>query len=378
MTQEARCVIIGGGAMGVGLLYYLAHEGWTDTILLEKGELTSGSTWHAAGLIPNFIGDLNMAKVHEEAVALYPRLEEETGLSAGWHGCGAIRLARTDDEVDWHRYVHAMLTQVGIESYLIGPTEIRERHPLLEDLSDIQLGFYTPNDGWTDPSGCTNAMARGARNLGCEIRRHTLVTDMSQLPDGRWEIIATPGGMSGKGAGDSYRIVCEHVVNAAGHYAPQLGAMVGLEVPIVSVIHQYLVTEPLQAMIDLGYEPPGDPRPPVLVLLPPGDRRPAGRPLRDVRLQGVRGGGHRLGPRLPPHRRERRRARGMPGVHRHAHPRLRRGRHQADRVRPDHPHPRFRVPDGTRAGAAQLLALQRRLHRHHPGARARGSTWPSG
>ena len=262
MTQEARCVIIGGGAMGVGLLYYLAQEGWTDTILLEKGELTSGSTWHAAGLIPNFIGDLNMAKVHEEAVALYPRLEAETGLSAGWHGCGAIRLARTDDEVDWHRYVHAMLTQVGIESHLIGVSEIRERHPLLEDLSDVKLGFYTPNDGWTDPSGCTNAMARGARMRGCEIRRHTMVTDMNRLPDGRWEIIATPGGMQGKGADDSYRIVCEHVVNAAGHYAPQLGAMVDLEVPIVSVIHQYLVTEPMQAMIDLGFEPPvtRDPR----------------------------------------------------------------------------------------------------------------------
>ena len=155
-----------------------------------------------------------------------------------------------------------MLTQIGIESYLISPEEIRERHPLLEDLSDIQLGFYTPNDGWTDPSGCTNAMARGARNLGCEIRRHTMVTDMNHLPDGRWEIIATPGGMHGKGADDSYRIVCEHVVNAAGHYAPQLGAMVGLDVPIVSVIHQYLVTEPLQAMIDLGFEPPvtRDPR----------------------------------------------------------------------------------------------------------------------
>ena len=265
MTQEARCVIIGGGAMGVGLLYYLAQEGWTDTILLEKGELTSGSTWHAAGLIPNFIGDLNIAKVHEEAVALYPRLEAETGLSAGWHGCGAIRLARTDDEVDWHRYVHAMLTQIGIESHLIGPTEIRERHPLLEDLSDVQIGFYTPNDGWTDPSGCTNAMARGARNLGCEIRRHTLVTGMNRLPDGRWEIIATPGGMktaANGGTADSYRIVCEHVVNAAGHYAPQLGAMVGLDVPVVSVIHQYLVTEPLQAMIDLGFEPPvtRDPR----------------------------------------------------------------------------------------------------------------------
>ncbi len=96
MRDEARCVIIGGGAMGVGLLYHLAHEGWTDTVLVEKGELTSGSTWHAAGLVPNFIGDLNMAKVHNDAVRLYPKLEEETGLSAGWHGCGAVRLALND------------------------------------------------------------------------------------------------------------------------------------------------------------------------------------------------------------------------------------------------------------------------------------------
>ena len=184
MPEQARCVIVGGGAMGAGLLYALAHEGWTDTILVEKGELTSGSTWHAAGLIPNFIGDLNMAKVHQEAISLYPRIEAETGLSAGWHGCGAIRLARTADEADWHHYVHAMLTQIGVESYLIGPDEIAERHPLLTDLDDVRLGFYTPKDGWTDPSSCTNAMAKGARDLGCRIMRHTLVTGMTQRP--RW------------------------------------------------------------------------------------------------------------------------------------------------------------------------------------------------
>ncbi len=251
MRTDARCVIIGGGAMGVGLLYYLAHEGWTDTILVEKGELTSGSTWHAAGLVPNFIGDLNMAKVHEEAIKLYPEIEEETGLSAGWHGCGAIRLARTPDEVDWHRYVHAMLNQVGIESHIISPAEIQELNPLLEDLDDVATGFYTPNDGWTDPTGCTNAMAKGARQLGCEIQRHNRVLDMAQLADGRWEITTEKG-----------TITCEHVVNAAGHYAPQLGAMVGLDVPIVSVIHQYVITEPLPSMMALDFEPPvtRDPR----------------------------------------------------------------------------------------------------------------------
>ncbi len=252
MRDEARCVIIGGGAMGVGLLYFLAHEGWgSDTVLLDKGELTSGSTWHAAGLVPNFIGDLNMAKVHQEAIALYPVIEEETGLSAGWHGCGALRLAISDEEVLWHRQVHAQLNQLGYESHLVGPQQIKELNPLFENIDDVQSAFYTPNDGWADPTGSTNAMAKGARQLGAEIVRHNRVTDMNQLADGRWEVITEQG-----------RIVTEHVVNAAGHYAPQLGAMVGLDVPIVSVIHQYIITEPLPAMMALGFEPPvtRDPR----------------------------------------------------------------------------------------------------------------------
>ena len=124
MNDEVQVAIIGGGAMGVGLLYHLAHEGWTDIALLEKGELTSGSTWHAAGLVPHFIGSLNMAKVHAEAPLLYDRLEEETGLFAGWHPTGAIRLALTDNEVDWFRYVQGMLDLVGVESHLISPEEI--------------------------------------------------------------------------------------------------------------------------------------------------------------------------------------------------------------------------------------------------------------
>ncbi|WP_420446324.1 FAD-dependent oxidoreductase [Candidatus Poriferisodalis sp.] len=269
MPEQAQCVIVGGGAMGAGLLYALAHEGWTDTILVEKGELTSGSTWHAAGLIPNFIGDLNMAKVHQEAISLYPRIEAETGLSAGWHGCGAIRLARTADEADWHHYVHAMLTQIGVESHLIGPSEIAELHPLLTDLDDVQLGFHTPHDGWTDPSSCTNAMAKGARDLGCRIMRHTLVTGMTQRPDGTWDVAVVRGGADparrrngANGEDDREIIHCEHVVNAAGHYAPQLGAMIGLDVPIVSVIHQYLVTETVPEVAALGFELPvvRDPR----------------------------------------------------------------------------------------------------------------------
>ena len=250
MKEEAQVVIVGGGAMGVGLLYHLAHEGLTDTVLIDKGELTSGSTWHAAGLIPNFIGSLNMAKVHDYGVKLYARLEEETGISTGWHGCGAIRLARNDNEVDWFRYVKGVLELVGVECHLISPSEIIDLHPLL-NVDDVKLGFYTPHDGWTDPSSATNSMAAGARQLGATIVRHNRVTDMNQLPDGRWEVITEKG-----------RIVAEHVVNAAGHYGPQVGAMVGLDVPIVSVTHQYLVTETIPEVAALKTELPvvRDPR----------------------------------------------------------------------------------------------------------------------
>ena len=250
MQDEARCVIVGGGAMGVGLLYHLAHEGWTDTILIDKDELTSGSTWHAAGLIPHFIGSLNMAKVHAYGVELYKTLEEETGLHTGWHGCGAVRLAVTEDETDWFRYVHGVLSLVGVESHLVGPAEVKDLHPLVE-VDDVLMGFHTPHDGWTDPSAATNSMAAGARQLGAQIERHNRVLDMNQLPDGRWEVITEKG-----------RIVAEHVVNAAGHYGPQLGAMVGLDVPIVSVTHQYLVTEAIPEVAALSSEFPvlRDPR----------------------------------------------------------------------------------------------------------------------
>ena len=114
MQDEARCVIVGGGAMGVGLLYHLAHEGWTDTVLIDKDELTSGATWHAAGLIPHFIGSLNMAKVHAYGVKLYGRhSRRRLVFITGWHGCGAVRLAVTEDETDWFRYVHGVLSLVG-------------------------------------------------------------------------------------------------------------------------------------------------------------------------------------------------------------------------------------------------------------------------
>jgi len=244
MKQHARVVIIGGGALGAGLLYALTKEGWDDIVLIEKGELTSGSTWHAAGLIPHFIGGLSMAKVHQEAPALYRTLEAETGQATGWHGCGAIRLALTDEEVDWFHYVKGILDAVGSECHLISPAEILKLHPLLV-VDDVKVGFYTPNDGHTDPASATNAMAAGARQGGATIYRHTRVTGTRLLENGEWEVTTDKG-----------TIVCEHLVNAAGSFAKQIGEWVGLDLPIVNMEHHYLVTDNLAEVEALDHEPP--------------------------------------------------------------------------------------------------------------------------
>ncbi len=250
MKTQARVVVIGGGALGVGLLYHLTKLGWSDVVLVEKGELTSGSTWHAAGLIPHFIGSLSMAQIHAHGVELYNTLEAETGQATGWHGCGAIRLATNQDEVDWFHQVKGVLDYCGVECHLIGVEEIRRLHPLLET-DGVLLGFHTPNDGHTDPASSTNAMAIGARNGGAEIYRRNRVLDIERRPSGEWEVVTEQGS-----------IVCEHVVNAAGSFAAQVGAMVGLELPIINMVHQYLVTDNIPEVEALDKEPPviRDPR----------------------------------------------------------------------------------------------------------------------
>ncbi len=250
MKTHARVVVIGGGAMGVGLLYHLVKEGWTDSVLVEKGELTSGSTWHAAGLIPHFIGSLNMAKIHAYGADLYKKLEDETGQATGWHGCGAIRLATNRDEVDWFHQVRGVLDLIGVECHLIGANEIKRLHPLL-DVDGVKLGAYTPGDGHTDPASSTQSMAIGARRGGAEIYRHNRVTDINRRANGEWEVVTENG-----------TIVCEHVVNAAGSYCERVGAMVGLKVPSVNMVHQYIVTEPMADVAALEKELPvvRDPR----------------------------------------------------------------------------------------------------------------------
>ena len=233
MQSQAKVVIVGGGMMGVGLLYHLAEEGWSDIVLIEKGELTSGSTWHAAGQCPSFVGSYNMAKIHHYSNTLYPRLEELTGQPAGWHGCGGIRLATTPEEVDWFRHVAGFAANVGFHMEVIDPVKIKEINPWL-DTTGILAGAWTNLDGHVDPSSACNAMAAGARSMGATIIRRNRVLDITQLPGGGFEVKTEQGD-----------ITCEHVVNAGGCYAREIGAMLGVDTPITNMEHQYLVTEPL-------------------------------------------------------------------------------------------------------------------------------------
>ena len=188
MQTHARTVIVGGGMMGVGLAYHLGLEGWTDTLLVEKAELTSGSTWHAAGQCPSFIGDYNMAKIHDYGNRLYPKLEEMTGQYTGWHGCGGLRFATTSEEVDWFRHVEGISRNIGFAMEIIGPDQAMKVNPLLASLDGVLAVAWTKDDGHVDPAACCNAMAKAARNLGVTLERHNRVLGIEELPLGEWKV----------------------------------------------------------------------------------------------------------------------------------------------------------------------------------------------
>ena len=244
MRTHARIVIVGGGIMGVGLLYHLAGEGAKDLLLIEKGELTSGSTWHAAGQCPSLVGDYNLAKIHHYGNTLYPKLEELTGQYTSWHGCGGIRLARTREDLDWFHYMAGFADDIGYRMQIIGPDEIRKLHPFLE-LDGVIAGAWTLDDGHADPAGLTFAMAKGATNMGAEIMRHNRVTDLQSLPTGEWDVVTEKG-----------TVRAEIVVNAAGGFARNLMQMLGRDLPICNMEHHYLVTGPVQEFADRDEEIP--------------------------------------------------------------------------------------------------------------------------
>ena len=244
MDTQAKVVIVGGGIMGVALAYHLAEEGETDVLLIEKGELTSGSTWHAAGQCPSLVSNYNLAKIHDYGNRLYPTLEEKTGQYVSWHASGGIRVARQQADLDWFHYMKGIADNVGFHMEIISPAKIKEINPFY-DIDGVLAGAWTLDDGHADPSGLTNAMARGATNLGVRIVRHNRVLDINALPSGDWEIDTEQG-----------TVTAQIVVNAAGSFARQIAQMVGADLPIANMEHHYIVTGAIQDFVDRDEEFP--------------------------------------------------------------------------------------------------------------------------
>jgi dimethylglycine dehydrogenase len=233
VTDHARVVIIGGGAVGCSALYHLAKLGWTDCLLLERDELTAGSTWHAAGNCPNFSTSWNLIKLQRHSTRLYAELGAAVDYPINYHVTGSLRLAHTRERMDEFKHVASMAQAQGIDFALLSPAEARQRYPFLE-LHDLQGALWDPHDGDIDPSQLTQAFAKGAKDLGCRIQRATRVMALAQKPDGHWRITTDKG-----------EIEAEIVVNAAGYRAGEIMAMLGHYLPIVTLEHQYLLTEPV-------------------------------------------------------------------------------------------------------------------------------------
>jgi dimethylglycine dehydrogenase len=240
VRTRARVVVIGGGVVGCSALYHLTRLGWTDVMLLERDELTAGSTWHAAGNCPNFSTSWPILRLQRYSTDLYARLAQEVGYEINYHRTGSIRLAHTADRVDEFRHVAAQGRAQGLELELLSPREIRARHPFLE-LDGIRLGLWDPSDGDIDPAQLTQALAKGARDRGAAIHRHTPVTALHQLPGGEWQV-ETPAGS----------VEAEYVINAAGYRGGEVAALIGEYLPIVTLSHQYLVTEDIPALAARG------------------------------------------------------------------------------------------------------------------------------
>ena len=231
MKQQARVVVIGGGVVGVSTLYHLAKKGWSDVVLVERKELTSGSTWHAAGLLPLFNLSYSVGQIHKYSVNLYKSLEAETGQPVGFSQVSNIRLARTKDRWDEYLYYKGVAETIGVKVDVLTPEQVKEIWPLCN--TDGILGaIQHKDDGYIQPADLTQALAKGARSLGAEIYRNTTVTAIERVGES-WVVKTDKGD-----------ITCEHIVSCSGNFARKTGAMVGLDIPVIPVEHQYIVTEP--------------------------------------------------------------------------------------------------------------------------------------
>ena len=245
LPSHSKVVIIGGGAVGASVLYHLAELGWTDCVLVEKNELTSGSTWHAAGNCPTFSGSLNVMNLQLHSNELYKKLSEDEAYPINYHRTGSIRLAQSKERRQEFAHVAAMANQAGVEMALMSPQEARDRYYPEMEIHDLDSVLWDPMDGDIDPAQLTQALASAARKMGAQVYRFCEVTDLKQRPDQSWDVITNKG-----------TINAEFVVNAAGYFAPVVGRMVGRDIPSVVMAHQYLVTDQIDQVAELETELP--------------------------------------------------------------------------------------------------------------------------
>jgi dimethylglycine dehydrogenase len=247
MKSHARVVVIGGGVVGCSVLYHLTKLGWSDVMLLERSELTSGSTWHAAGGFHTINGDTNMAALQGYTIRLYKELEAITGMSCGLHHVGGITLADNQPRFEMLKAERAKHRYMGLDTEILGPAEIHRLTDGMVNLEGIIGALYDPLDGHLDPSGTTHAYARAARIGGAEIVLHTRVLETRPHPAG-WEVVTDKG-----------TVIAEHLVNAGGLWAREVGAMAGVYLPLLPMAHQYLVTDDIpeiMAILKAGREFP--------------------------------------------------------------------------------------------------------------------------
>ena len=244
MKSQARVVVIGGGVVGCSILYHLTKLGWRDVVLVERSELTAGSTWHAAGGMHTLNGDANVAALQAYTIRLYREIERESGVSCGIHQTGCLYLAVSEQEVEFFRAERTKARHLGMALDFISLEEARGLNPLIET-SDYRAAMFDPHDGHVDPSGVTQAYAQAARLAGAEIYRHTPVTRITRLHSGEWEVETLRGA-----------IRAEYIVNAAGLWAREVGRLIGGELPIVPMEHQYIVTNDIPELSALGREIP--------------------------------------------------------------------------------------------------------------------------
>lgn len=263
MKTDVRALVVGGGVVGTSIAYHLARAGWTDVTQLERDELTSGSTWHAAGLLPYFNMSYASTWIHDYSIKFYKTLEAETGLNPGFSVVGNLRMAQTKERMDEYRLYAATAETVDVPFEWMTPAQIRERWPLVRT-EDLEGAIFHPTDGYINPADVTMAMARGARQRGVSIERRCQV-DGFEWTGQHWNV--TVSRMVEKGgnlvpSGEQFVIRAEHVVTATGNHAQRTARMLGIKTPAVPVEHQYIVTEPDPAL--RAWREAGNPEHPVL------------------------------------------------------------------------------------------------------------------